>query len=275
MVTSRLDRAQLAARDNHERGVASRSGHALARALSVKLGHKADADSARCRSHWPSPRRRPIGRAPELRSTPSPAARARAAPLRTACALARRRSSPPGAAPAPAPAAVRAEVAPLPSVRPAITSSASDQQRTHPVALGSPRPTPPPATARALWRDATPLRERKGRQSDAARHRADAEPPIPPIHRSLRSIDPPRPRARAAAAAAARARTQKSIDGFPERPGRPRARHASPRAGWLVTMGGGEACARSMGVDVCACVPSLITLTCTSPGARTPRIEIT
>ena len=185
MVTSRLDRAQLAARDNHERSVASRSGHALARALSVKLGHKADADSARCRSHWPSPRRRPIGRAPELRSTPSPAARARAAPLRTACALARRRSSPPGAAPAPAPATVRAEVAPLPSVRPAITSSASDQQRAHPVALGSPRPTPPPATARALWRDATPLRERKKAAKTTPRGLAPT-----PNHRSLRSTDP-------------------------------------------------------------------------------------
>ena len=209
MVTSRLDRAQLAARDNHERGVASRSGHAFARALSVKLGHKADADSARCRSHWPSPRRRPIGRAPELRSTPSPAARARAAPLRTACALARRRSSPPGAAPAPAPATVRAEVAPLPSVRPAITSSASDQQRTHPVAFGPPRPPPLPRRRALCGATRRLCANGKGGKNDAARPRADAEPPIPPIHRSLRSIDPPRPRARAAAAAAARAHTRK------------------------------------------------------------------
>ena len=211
MVTSRLDRAQLAARDNHERGVASRSGHAFARALSVKLGHKADADSARCRSHWPSPPPSPDracagasvhpqpGRA-SARGAPPYRVRSCSAPLLAARGRTRAR------------ARDRARGSRAPSFRQTRDHLLRQRPATRPPRRPRLAPPNPPSLPRRRALCGATRRlcaNGKGGKNDAARPRADAEPPIPPIHRSLRSIDPPRPRARAAAAAAARAHTRK------------------------------------------------------------------
>ena len=275
MVTSRLDRAQLAARDNHERGVASRSGHAFARALSVKLGHKADADSARCRSHWPSPPPSPDracagasvhpqpGRA-SARGAPPYRVRSCSAPLLAARGRTRAR------------ARDRARGSRAPSFRQTRDHLLRQRPATHPPRRPRLAPPNPPSRdgARSVAR-----RDAFARTEKAAKTTPRGLAPTP-NHRSLRSTDPSDRLIRPAPARARLRRRRRARTPGNRWTVSPSAQadlgRATPGPGWLaVTMGGGEACAQSMGIDVCACVPSLITLTCTSPGARAPRTEIT